>query len=316
MATRFDRFDLYTDPSDPLGYGESDAGRGRFWLDTALDELTQGYSPNTAFNSARLASAARNDQSWEGSEFYNPNDEAYDRKPKQPVARGPQPMPSQASNATNLEQARRNAYAQGPDVGLDFDRTHGNAGDEGSRLAALIASGDSSLSPDIPLDAAGARQFQLAQQAQKAFMAQQGIQGKQDAQAMKATQQLLANPGMQFGKGGGDWASAWSKAMQPQRGIFESLVGNQLGSFLDYGKGLNQTFNSATGPYGQMQAAAVATAPSRAQRAISKDKLGMLSGLFDQMSANKTPSVSSVETDYGAYAKMLPSLMKKYLPGG
>lgn len=290
-------------------YPRTPFGNSQLWINTALDSLVGNDSFNVGMADAEANSAYNDfyDQSDPSKPYYGKDDPAYQPTPKtQPlpaVQRGPQPMPK-----------RVNQYG---DDYINSTRPT-TMQSEGERLASMIANDDPALSPDVPLDAAGARQIQLAKQAeaQKAFMAMQGIQGKQDNRSTQATERLLANPGMQFGKGGGDWASAWSKAMQPQRGIFDSIVGNQVGSFLDYGKGLNQTFNSATGPYGQMQAAAVATAPSRAQRAISKDKLGMLSGLFDQMSANKTPSVSSVETDYGAYAKMLPSLMKKYLPGG
>lgn len=246
---------------------------------------------------------------------------------RQQPQRTPQDIEAMSAAQQRLDEQRSRDYRNLPKPGSGSGAMPARVNQTGDQYAQGFGYDDNGNFVNFdwftPEEAAGGsegynkgRDAYDAAKAQRAFMAMQGIQNKQDAAAMKATERLLNNPGMQFGKGGGDWASAWSKAMQPQRGIFESLVGNQLGSFLDYGKGLNQTFNSATGPYGQMQAAAVATAPSRAQRAISKDKLGMLSGLFDQMSANKTPSVSSVETDYGAYAKMLPSLMKKYLPGG
>lgn len=157
--------------------------------------------------------------------------------------------------------------------------------------------------------------------AQQAFMAQRGIQGDQDKRAMQATQQLLGNPGMHFGQGGGDWASAWTQAQQPKQGIFDALIGNQVRGFTGYGDQLNNLYNSPSGPYGQMQAAAAYTAPARSQRYVADSneriadrKYDAAESMFGRLSQALQPNVANVETDYGAFAKVMPTIMAKYFP--
>lgn len=152
--------------------------------------------------------------------------------------------------------------------------------------------------------------------AQQAFMAQRGIQGGMDEEAMKATERLLGNPGMQFGKGGGDWAKAWSRQMSPLQSNFMKMYGG-----ID-----TDLFNSASGPYGQMQQAAAYTAPARSQRYVadresetakylSDNKRSMAENMFGQLAnALQQPNVAGVETDYGAFAKVMPTIMAKYMP--
>lgn len=155
-----------------------------------------------------------------------------------------------------------------------------------------------------------------ADNAQQAFMAQRGIQGAMDEEAMKATERLLGNPGMHFGKGGGDWASAWTRQMSPLQSNFMKMYGG-----LD-----TDLFNSASGPYGQLQQAAAYTAPARSNRYVadresetakylSDNRRAMAESMFGQLQqAINRPNIAGVETDYGAFAKVMPTLMAKYMP--
>lgn len=152
--------------------------------------------------------------------------------------------------------------------------------------------------------------------AQQAFMAQRGIQGGLDEATMKATERLLGNAGMHFGQGGGDWAKAWTKQMSPLQSNFMKMYGG-----ID-----TDLFNSASGPYGQMQQAAAYTAPARndrqareyeadTSRYIADRKYDTASQLFSQLQqAINKPNIAGVETDYGAFAKVMPTLMAKYMP--
>lgn len=152
--------------------------------------------------------------------------------------------------------------------------------------------------------------------AQRAFMAQRGIQGGLDEAAMKATERLLGNPGMHFGQGGGDWARAWTQAQQPLQSNFMKMYGG-----ID-----TDLFNSPSGPYGQFQQAAAYTAPARSQRYvadvnanadryIADRKYDTIGQLFGQLSDRLAgPSVANVESDYGAFAKVMPTIMQKYMP--
>lgn len=170
---------------------------------------------------------------------------------------------------------------------------------------------------DVTARAGGAApQAAPAGDAQQAFMAQRGIQGAMDEETMKATERLLANAGFHFGKGGGDWASAWSRQMSPLQSNFMKMYGG-----ID-----TDLFNSASGPYGQMQQAAAYTAPARSERYVadresetakylSDNKRSMAENMFGQLAQALTqPNVAGVETDYGAFAKVMPTLMAKYMP--
>ena len=176
-------------------------------------------------------------------------------------------------------------------------------------------------------------QYQRSLQARQALAALNALQRNQDNRGMQQTERLINNPMSHFGRGGGDWASQFGRMTEPRPGIFGAIVGNQANLAAGgYGNQLNQTFNSPAGPYGQMQAAAAATAPARASRDIAamqtaadrdiarmrfdttRDLFGTLLG---RMGGIGSPGqVSGIETDYGAFAKMKPASAKKYMPGG
>lgn len=120
-----------------------------------------------------------------------------------------------------------------------------------------------------------------------------------------------------FGVGGGDWASQWGKQADPR-----SQISNNFYS----GLGLDtDLFNSASGPYGQLQLAAAHTAPARNDRQArmyeadtAKDIAGMKYGTAKQVLGQlanlmSNPSqMNGFETDYGASAMLKPTNLRRF----
>lgn len=127
-----------------------------------------------------------------------------------------------------------------------------------------------------------------------------------------------------FGVGGGDWASAWLAAQQPRQTPFDIQVGRQLAG-PNVSSGLAGLFNSASGPYGQMQAAAAYTAPARNDRQArmyeadaAKEIANMKYSTANRVLGNLANLMSSpaqmngFETDYGASARLQPTNIRRY----
>jgi hypothetical protein len=119
------------------------------------------------------------------------------------------------------------------------------------------------------------------------------------------------NPWDVFGTGDGNWAQVWQNAMQPKPTLEGSLMGNQLSGFLNYGDQLNQQYNSPTGPYGQLQAAATMQRPYKAQENVARtqadadkyiaDSKSKTALGFAEMVRNAIGgSPTAISTDYGA----------------
>ncbi len=132
------------------------------------------------------------------------------------------------------------------------------------------------------------------------------------------------NPADLFGLGGGDWASAWRQATTPQDSLIGHLIRQQV-SGPNVSSGLAGLFNSASGPYGQLQQAAAYTAPARNNRQarmyeadtaqdIAKMKYGTANRVLGQLSnllANPN-QMTGFETDYGASAMLRPTNLRRY----
>lgn len=124
-----------------------------------------------------------------------------------------------------------------------------------------------------------------------------------------------------FGVGGGDWASQWGKANDPRSQISNNFYG---------GLGLDtDIFNSASGPYGQLQMAAAYTAPARNDRQArmyeadtSKDiaqmKYGTAGKIASQLAnliGGGAGPMTGLQTDYGASAKLNPVDFRRFFVG-
>jgi hypothetical protein len=106
----------------------------------------------------------------------------------------------------------------------------------------------------------GEQPAQQPAQAQQELTPQQLVQQRaaleaKDRQARQSMQKWFGSSGSPIASAGGN--------------VFGAIAANQLGGFLNYGNALDQAYNSASGPYGQLQQAAVLTAPSRAERAVA-----------------------------------------------
>lgn len=120
-----------------------------------------------------------------------------------------------------------------------------------------------------------------------------------------------------FGIGGGDWASQWGNQADPRNRINQNFY---QGLGLDTG-----IFNSPTGPYGQLQQAAVLSAPARNDRQarmyeadVAKDIAGMKYGTAKQVLGQLSnllggrQQLNGFETDYGASAMLRPTNLRRY----
>lgn len=122
-----------------------------------------------------------------------------------------------------------------------------------------------------------------------------------------------------FGVGDGDWASQWGRLQKPGSSQYAGY--SPAGGLND----LMGAFNSASGPYGQMQAAAAYTAPARndrqarmyeadTSRDIAKMKYStanrVLSNLANLMQGGQ--QMNGFETDYGASAMLRPTNLKRF----
>lgn len=133
--------------------------------------------------------------------------------------------------------------------------------------------------------------------------------------------------------GGGLPANQWEFAGQVMRqntpaGPGQAVMGNQLGAFTNYGAGLNSLYNSASGPYGQLQAAAAYIAPSKydaqarrfeaaAQLAAEREKASAKRDIARQIvnsMGGVGRGVTGFETDYGAGASLAPVQTRRFRP--
>ncbi len=243
------------------------------------------------------------------------------------------------------------------DLGVDYGMTNrkppagggGGGGGNGritpeqsAQLDQLLG-GDQNLLRQIAQDIEAAYDepnFQFGQQDnnlqyRQSLAAKNAMMKNQGNQSMQGTERLVNNPMMHFGQGGGDWASQFGRMTEPRPGIFGAIAGNQANLAAGgYANQLNQTFNSPSGPYGQMQAAAAVTAPARASRDIAamqtsadrdiarmrfdttQELFGKLLGRMGQAGDVQSQPISGIETDYGGFAKITPNSAKKYMPGG
>lgn len=158
---------------------------------------------------------------------------------------------------------------------------------------------------------------------QQRVMGRAQIEG--DARLANRIGQNNRNPWDMFGMGGGDWASAWQNANRPTSGLFGHLAGQMLAGPQTSG-GLAGLFNSAAGPYGQMQAAAAYTAPSRhdasarryeadTQRDVAKLKYGTAGTIARQlmnMIGGGAGPMTGLSTDYGASAQLKPVDFRRF----
>lgn len=132
------------------------------------------------------------------------------------------------------------------------------------------------------------------------------------------------NPWDSFGLGGGDWAGAWQNATRPQTDL-RSLLGAQMLAGPNTQNGLAGLFNSASGPYGQLQAAAAFTAPARhdsaarryeadTQRDVARMKYGTANKIASQLAnliGNGGP-MTGLQTDYGMSAQLKPVDLRRF----
>lgn len=122
-----------------------------------------------------------------------------------------------------------------------------------------------------------------------------------------------------FGVGDGDWASQWWRMQKPGSSQYAGY--SPAGGLND----LMGAFNSASGPYGQLQTAAAYTAPARndrqarmyeadTSRDIAKMKYStanrVLSNLANLMQGGQ--QMNGFETDYGASAMLRPTNLKRF----
>jgi len=128
-----------------------------------------------------------------------------------------------------------------------------------------------------------------------------------------------------FGIGGGDWASAWQNAQRPQTDL-RSLLGGQMLAGPNTTSGLAGLFNSASGPYGQMQLAAALTAPSRNDAAArryeadtQKDIAGLKYGTANKIASQLANLIgggmaplTGLQTDYGMSAHLKPTDLRRF----
>ena len=133
------------------------------------------------------------------------------------------------------------------------------------------------------------------------------------------------NPWDMFGMGNGDWASAWRNATTPQDNLIEHLIRKQV-SGPNVSSGLAGLFNSGSGPYGQMQAAAAYTAPARNDRQArmyeadtARDIAGLKYGTantiarqFANALGGQGLPMTGVQTDYGASARLNPVDFRRF----
>lgn len=152
--------------------------------------------------------------------------------------------------------------------------------------------------------------------------AQDRVNARAQARADSRLQNELKTPtGLAdlFGVGGGDWASQWGKQANPQSSQYAGY--SPAGGLND----LMGAFNSASGPYGQLQSAAAYTAPARNDRQarmyeadttkdIAKMKYStanrVLSNLANLMQGGQ--QMNGFETDYGASAMLKPTNLKRF----
>lgn len=158
--------------------------------------------------------------------------------------------------------------------------------------------------------------------AQPQMTAQDRVNARAQALADARLQNQIKTPtGLAdlFGVGGGDWASQWGKQANPQSSQYAGY--SPAGGLND----LMGAFNSASGPYGQLQSAAAYTAPARNDRQarmyeadttkdIAKMKYStanrVLSNLANLMQGGQ--QMNGFETDYGASAMLKPTNLKRF----
>lgn len=152
------------------------------------------------------------------------------------------------------------------------------------------------------------------------------VQARAKAQAMaRLNNQTGGNSLMNlFGVGDGDWAAQFGRLTQEKPSLFGSLVGQQMAG-PNTSSGLAGLFNNASGPYGQMQAAAAMTAAPRAderarryeadtQRSIAGMKYGTAKQVASQLAnmiGNNAP-LTSIQTDYGAGLNLKPVDFRRF----
>lgn len=158
--------------------------------------------------------------------------------------------------------------------------------------------------------------------AQPQMTAQDRVNARAQARADARLQNELRTPTSLadlFGVGDGDWASQWGRLQKPGSSQYAGY--SPAGGLND----LMGAFNSASGPYGQMQAAAAYTAPARndrqarmyeadTSRDIAKMKYStanrVLSNLANLMQGGQ--QMNGFETDYGASAMLRPTNLKRF----
>lgn len=154
-----------------------------------------------------------------------------------------------------------------------------------------------------------------------AITAQDRVNARAQARADARLQNELRTPTSLadlFGVGDGDWASQWGRMQKPGSSRYAGY--SPAGGLND----LMGAFNSASGPYGQLQTAAAYTAPARNDRQarmyeadtakeIARMKTGtanrVLSNLANLMQGNQ---MNGFETDYGASAMLRPTNLKRF----